>query len=545
MVDVVAPGCVLPSASAQIGIGRRRPKRFRRMGERAGRKTSRRSIEETRRMTIAGARSIDSPDRIRARFGGTALDAVALPLSRVFFFFLFLLAVGLLLAPTQALAVSTLPCPSVGAQPQSTPSLGAGQDNACEFWSNAPQQLAGANVSGANLSRAALWIVGGGANFTGTDFSGASMAGFFASDFSAANLTNANLQNVFAEQVFFDDAIMTGATLTGGNFSRGGLRRTNLSGKDMRGTGLFRTRLDDTNLSSANLSGVLVGGGPGTPYFASRVNFSSATMVGSSVYGTFTDSNFVSTNLTQAIFWVNAQDGDFTGAFFFQAQVRGLFTRGSLRNAVLVDADLSNTDFRGTDLTNAVTGPGTNLSSVAYDAATIFPSGNTFVGPTWGLFGGLSPLDLGMIARFVGADFSGRNFTNVDFMNANMDSTINLGTVYTNADLSSCNLRFARLEGAILTGANLTAATLTSATYDPATIFPSGNDYASPPWGLPGGLAPWQMGMIPVPEPTGSAVSLGAIAGLVAAARARRRCSNRSSRSSAGPSLRPGDVAAS
>ncbi len=440
----------------------------------------------------------------------------------------FLISLGApsILAPSRAWAISTLPCPSIGAQPQSTPSLGAGQDNACEYWSNLPQPLTNANVSGANLSSASLWVSASGANFTGTNFSGAILSSqLFPSGFSGANLTNANLQGAHASYSIFDDAIFTGATLTGIDFQRASLRRVNLSGLDLRTTTWFRTVLDDANLSSANLSGVSLSASIfGPPHTISRANFSNATMVGTTIMGNLVESLFVSANLTQAWLMFNAEDSDFTGAFLFQAQGQAgaSFTRGSLRNAVLIDANLSNVRFWGTDLTGAVTGPGTILNTARYDAATIFPSGNTFVGPTWGLFGNLSPSDAGMIAVFDTADFSGLSYANVDFMNASMISTVNVDTVFTNANLSNCNLRFARLEGAILTGAGLASATLTGATYDETTIFPSGSDYSSSPWGLPGGIAPWNAGMIPVPEPSGAGIWLGATVGISAIVRRAR-----------------------
>jgi hypothetical protein len=33
-------------------------------------------------------------------------------------------------------------------------------------------------------------------------------------------------------------------------------------------------------------------------------------------------------------------------------------------------------------------------------------------------------------------------------------------------------------------------------------IFPSGSNYEAAPWGLDDGVAPWEAGMIPVPEPS-------------------------------------------
>ena len=69
--------------------------------------------------------------------------------------------------------------------------------------------------------------------------------------------------------------------------------------------------------------------------------------------------------------------------------------------------------------------------------------------------------------------------------------------------------------GAILTNANLTGADLSGAQlfgaqYDEATIFPSGNTYLTPPWGINGDSGidePWNLAMIPVPEPVSGLTS--------------------------------------
>ena len=77
----------------------------------------------------------------------------------------------------------------------------------------------------------------------------------------------------------------------------------------------------------------------------------------------------------------------------------------------------------------------------------------------------------------------------------------------------------ADLSNADLTSAVLASATLTGALYDEFTIFPSGDTYDLPPWGLPNETTPWGAGMEPAPEPSfGLMVLFGAmgLAGLAA-----------------------------
>ena len=85
--------------------------------------------------------------------------------------------------------------------------------------------------------------------------------------------------------------------------------------------------------------------------------------------------------------------------------------------------------------------------------------------------------------------------------------------------LIDANLTNADLSGADLIGADLTGTILLGALYDESTLFPSGNTYDNPPWGLDGGIEPWNAGMIPAPEPSiGLLLFFGAmgLAGLAA-----------------------------
>jgi hypothetical protein len=90
------------------------------------------------------------------------------------------------------------------------------------------------------------------------------------------------------------------------------------------------------------------------------------------------------------------------------------------------------------------------------------------------------------------------------------------------ADLTGANLSGADLSGAKLTSAVLTGANLEGALYDELTLFPSGSPVESGSWGLPGGAAPWALGMVPVPEPSCSPVLAFGVAGLAWGAIKRR-----------------------
>jgi hypothetical protein len=68
--------------------------------------------------------------------------------------------------------------------------------------------------------------------------------------------------------------------------------------------------------------------------------------------------------------------------------------------------------------------------------------------------------------------------------------------------LSGADLAFADLSGADLSGSNVSGTELFGAQYDESTLFPSGNTWDNPPWGLDGGIEPWNAGMIPTPEPS-------------------------------------------
>lgn len=114
-------------------------------------------------------------------------------------------------------------------------------------------------------------------------------------------------------------------------------------------------------------------------------------------------------------------------------------------------------------------------------------------------------------------DLSGANLNGVILLNANLSgaSLANASLVssqlrfanldsatMTNTDLAFSNLLGSSLSNADMTSADLSFAVLTGAAYNESTIFPSGDTYATSPWGLDGNVTPWDAGMVPVPEPS-------------------------------------------
>jgi uncharacterized protein YjbI with pentapeptide repeats len=457
-------------------------------------------------------------------------------------------ALFLLAAPS--LAVSTLPCPYVGAQSPSTPILAMGQDNACENWvTTVNLNQPGADISNSNLSYAYIAGILDGANlshanmafletpicpglsarnanlsfanlrnsrlvcsnFSGADFTHADLTGArsdytLGSSFAGADFTDADLTNFNSLGASFNDAIFTRAILSGVTFAESSFARANFAGQNLSRARFLGGNLSDGNFSFANLTDVQVNNyNFNRRTILSRANFSHAVMTNFYVLwaANAVGTDFSAADLSNAYLFTSFSESDFSGAILYNAELIGEYRNSDFTNAVLIDTNVSQTQLYGSDLTGAYLSFGTVLAGATYDAFTVFPSGLTFVGPSWGLPGGASPLAAGMIANFGGNDLSGGDYSSANFMSANMGGTINVGTNFTNANLSSCNLQSSRLDAAILAGANLTSATLTNATYDEATVFPSGNTVGTPPWGLPGGASPWALRMRPVPEPSG------------------------------------------
>lgn len=449
-----------------------------------------------------------------------------------------------------ATAISTLPCPFVGAQPPSTSLLLQGGDHECESWQGIAQQGADISLSNlrytvftsmdltnANLREADIsgsqWIivVADGVDFSNAildgvgvfeprfenaNFSGASLVGLtvsqpYAHSFRGANFTNADLSNLMAggESADFAFATFTGANLTNANFAYAVMTGANLAGTNLTNT-TISGKLRSADLSHTNAAGISIASSwrPSLDANLDDTNFSHANLAGAEFWvgdvsgARVLRTNFSDADLSNALICCHWDSASFDRAIFVRTNLLGKYAFVTFSGALFFDSNLSSARFAGSDLSDAIFLGNNDLDGTTYDALTTFPSGSNFLGPDWGLPGGASPTDLGMIADFSEVDLSAANLSGLDLRKALM-----IRTVLNSADLSSsrldlADLRYASLLGANLSSANLAGALLNSSTYDESTLFPSGSAFDSPPWGLDGGISPWGAGMIPVPEPS-------------------------------------------
>ena len=126
------------------------------------------------------------------------------------------------------------------------------------------------------------------------------------------------------------------------------------SGVSQPGDNLQSAILDDADLSLANLNGAIL---------------VDATLIGASLDGaSLINTNFSSADLDSAV----------------------------LANADLSFANLTGANLANADLTAAIVSS-SNLTGAQYDEFTVFPSGTIFATSPWGLDGGATPWDEGMI----------------------------------------------------------------------------------------------------------------------------------------------------
>lgn len=111
-----------------------------------------------------------------------------------------------------------------------------------------------------------------------------------------------------------------------------------------------------------------------------------------------------------------------------------------------------------------------------------------------------------------GSDLSRAELKFADLSQGDLSSSILVDT----------DLLFADLSGADLSGADVSGTDFFGARYDESTLFPSGQTIYVPPWGLDGGITPWDAGMIFVPEPSLGLLQLFAAATLIGLAAMKR-----------------------
>ena len=236
-------------------------------------------------------------------------------------------------------------------------------------------------------------------------------------------------------------------------------------------------------------------------------------------------------NLQQGVVAPGASLGD---ADLFLADLRiaslanAILTGATLTDANMAFADLGSAELGGADLSNA------NLISAFLDGANLSAANLSAANSnsTIGIGADLSGANLHS-ANLTDAGLFGANLSSVSMIAANLNGADLRVTTLTFANLSDAdlsdallreanlrdailtlaNLSGARLNGALLGNAALDGAILTDAWYDESTEFPSGMGIYSGSWDLPGGAAPWNLGMIPVPEPAGGLMlGIGSVA---------------------------------
>lgn len=334
------------------------------------------------------------------------------------------------------------------------------------------------------------------------------------SDWSSADLSGADLSSTYLAGIDLSDANLRDAKLMWSELSG-----ATLAGADLQDADLSHARMRDADLSGAQLDGADLSG----------VDLSRATLAGvtaTHLAGCPTDlpAGWRCTDLGSAgktllgpgssLSGLDLTGADLSGTQLSGAQIAGLagcpaqlptgwrcLSLGAAGNtlvgpgASLVGLDLTGADFSsitdlqrvnfgGSNLTNAVFAPDTNLRDAVFDAATLMGmnlgsaqlSGvhaTSLVACPSGLPNGWSCTNLAVTGNtLVGprADLTGVSFANADLTGVDLRATNLRGVDFSGADLSGANLAGANLNGANLTGAELNGANLSNVRFDNANL---------------------------------------------------------------------------
>jgi uncharacterized protein YjbI with pentapeptide repeats len=186
------------------------------------------------------------------------------------------------------------------------------------------------NVKGAQLNNLRLRYAQGYRTFwTNAHLWKADLQGayFSESDFRGANLREANLRSAIFDRVKFFRANLQGSDLEKANLTRADLRETDLSYARMSNAILVDSRLGGANLFGADLRSASL----------AHANIEKADL---------RDANLSGANLKLA---------DLQEAYLWSAQLPGAVMQDAeLSHAILIEANLQNSDLRGADLRGAV-----------------------------------------------------------------------------------------------------------------------------------------------------------------------------------------------
>lgn len=272
-------------------------------------------------------------------------------------------------------ATTSLPCPAIGAQPRSSPTLQTQSDHFCEDWSGVSGALVvpdsygwlvGMNLGSASLRGAAIDAGIAQSNLENSDLRDAVIEGSLAdSNLRSADLSRIQLGGVDFSGNDMSNAVVRDAELSGTYIGVNSiLLQTDFSGSNLMNVDFLGARLERTNFSGANLTGVrwfntdlrdsLFTGAVG---FGTGGVFSFAILSGMDLRGI----DFVNTYLDDA----DLRGADLSGATFSGTQ----FTGADLRGARLLGADLSSGPY-GFTLNDAIFD-----DTTLYDTQTIFPAG--------------------------------------------------------------------------------------------------------------------------------------------------------------------------
>jgi uncharacterized protein YjbI with pentapeptide repeats len=256
-------------------------------------------------------------------------------------------------------------------------------------------------------------------------------------DLSGVNLTKANLAGVDCTQTHFDRSILSGtilsgATLTGASFISADLTGivwgqdisaasadfSNTIGIGMTvpstGTAGKCATFDSATFSGADWSGCDLTNASLHNAFVTGANFSGATLIGANLYvlqaGKSNDGQVSGADFSYAYMPdVNLQSANLNGATLSHAQIYNLNAGASLLNA-----NLTETDFSGADLTGAKFGGlSSAIAGTNFDGAILFDCTFDSV-----------PLELsaqGMPVTMVGAWLENATFTNTTFTGVHLN----------------------------------------------------------------------------------------------------------------------------
>ena len=394
-------------------------------------------------------------------------------------------------------------------------------------------RFAFANLAGADLSYQDLT----GTILIGADLSHTNLAGTIlkGADLSHTNLTGVDLSGKDLTGMMLTGADLSDANLAGADLSGTDLTYANLSGQDLsnhdltdvilRGANLSNSVLPDNGLSGKNFKGTIFDGVDLSEKDLSKSNFEDSSLKNTNLKNAnLAESYFLATDLTNAnlaganvmmvhfphsnLTGVNLAGAILTDVNFFRANLPDVdltvISNPYIRNSAFYEANLSNSNFEGIDLSPQFTysTPFANrayLENASVEVLRINLFGETDDGicvTSDSMPPSRCPQLIHIISTVVSgndlvvenvffnsfedANLENANFKNallmlVDFSSANLTNANLSGADLRKASLYSANLRGADLTGADLSatdlsGADLTGADLIGANYDASTI---------------------------------------------------------------------------